>query len=148
MMHQPVEDTRANAFITTIQQVASQLTTRQARYILEAVGDSHKDEFYVLCEGRIWGTNLEQEARLHPMSPLSIIWVVFEGGPTQHEKFKASLSTFVADRLLLAMRRLGKNVVCDLMAMCLEELEQGAPFDDNEKSEEWDDMACSERYAG
>jgi hypothetical protein len=147
MMHQPVEDNRILLLALATQKIASSLTMRQATYILQVVGDSHKDEFFVTVGQRVFGSCMAQEARLHPNAPLNNVTVIFEGGPTGHAKFKAQLSTFVADRLLLAMRTLGKDTVCGLMDACLAELE--APFDaDDEMSDEWSDIACAERYAG
>lgn len=151
MMHQPIEK-RARDFISTFENIVSQLDLIQATLLLRNLGKLDEVQFVVVgskTTDSIFSTSLSGLCRSpsNALRPLSSILILFEGGPTEHVQFKASLAAFVADRLLMCIKLYGKERVCREINDVIEWKSEPPPWDE-EKDDTWDELAAFERYAG
>lgn len=144
-MHQEIEtENKRRSLITAIIAVVNTLDTVQACILMDKFDGANKEQFTL--RGTAYNTSLSGMLRSADcMRPLSEVGIIFEGGPTLHERHKGTVATFVTDRLLRGVREHGLEYVKDAIN---DVVDWKAKSYEVEKSDEWDDVAAAENYAG
>jgi hypothetical protein len=107
MMHQVIE---SKPLLDKMLETVSKLTMTQATNLLHLLGDYDRDWFTLTGTTYNW-TLRNFVCYNNNKSRMAFIPITFEGGPTGHTKYKGSLATFVADRLLYSIKALGMQSV-------------------------------------
>lgn len=140
--------------VLSIYALVKQLDLIQTTLMLKRLGDYDNEQF-VVTGPNVYCTTLKGLKRNleNINTDLSQIEIIFDGGPTEHQQFRASVLAYVADRVIRCIRDYGRTPVCEI----IEELvawKEGhkVPFDttdeEYERNLEWDELEAAEHYAG
>ena len=136
MMHQSIQDGVNSVLVTSVCDLVSRLDLIQCILLLNKLGNFDEDYFVVLAQ-HVYSTNLKNLSKNTPAGAS----IIFDGGPNEHTQFKATVASFIADRVLRSFKSLGTSVVCQI----IEDIVAWKGCED-EPSLEWDELES--RYAG
>ena len=129
--------------ITSIEAIIAELDLIQVTLMMARLG-GYDEEHFVVCGKNVYSTTLRSMCKNFDIgTPLDSIQIIFDGGPTGHTQFKASVAAFVADRALLCMRKYGRTKVAEIIEEVIAWKEGGLPQSQEELPDE-----CDARYAG
>jgi hypothetical protein len=166
MMHQKIEDkpvrkldakAARRVLILAIEEIISQMDLIQATLMMARLGHYDEEQFVIKSETPYQSSCYVSSLRgltkdFHNISrPLTSIQAIFDGGPHENSQFHASVAAFVADRVLRCIRDDGRDKVCEVIEDVIRWKKNGTKLAEEyeeEKSDEWDDVAAAERYAG
>ena len=144
-MHQEIEtENKRRSLITAIMALVNTFDTVQACILLKNLG-GYEQDFFTL-RGTAFQTSVSSMLKSADcFRPLTEINIIFDGGPTEIARYKGTVATFIVDRVLREVSKHGlkfvKTKLNDIVDWKNKSYEE-------EKSDEWNDLAAAERYAG
>ncbi len=140
--------------VTSIYALVGQLDLIQITLMMRRLGDYDNEQF-VVTGPSVYCTTLKGLNRQvdNINERLDQIEIIFDGGPSEHQQFRASVRAYVADRVIRCIRDYGRTKVCEIIEEIVAWKNGTPPFKtdedyEEEKSDEWDEIAAAERYAG